>query len=89
MLKVMREGFGYVGESSYIYPVLMIKIKVMSYMKHHLARLEMMMAEEQGNDLPYKQAYNDQLMIEANGIKIELYKQETLKRLGIIKEFYE
>ena len=81
----MREGFGYVGESSYIYPVLMIKIKVMSYMKHHLARLEMMMAEEQGNDLPYKQAYNDQLMIEANGIKIELHKQETLKRLGIIK----
>ena len=57
----------------------------MSYMKHHLARLEMMMAEEQGNDLPYKQAYNDQLMIEANGIKIELHKQETLKRLGIIK----
>tara|TARA_R110001606_G_scaffold64061_1_gene148911 strand:+ start:456 stop:623 length:168 start_codon:yes stop_codon:yes gene_type:complete len=53
-------------------------------MKHHLARLEMMMAEEQGNDLPYKQAYNDQLMIEANGIKIELHKQETLKRLGII-----
>jgi len=62
-----------------------IKIKVMSYMKHHLARLEMMMAEEQGNDLQYKQAYNDQLMIEANGIKIELHKQETLKRLGIIK----
>ncbi len=58
-----------------------IKIKVMSYMKHHLARLEMMMAEEQGNDLPYKQAYNDQLMIEANGIKIELHKQETLNRI--------
>ncbi len=53
----------------------------MSYMKHHLARLEMMMAEEQGNDLPYKQAYNDQLMIEANGIKIELHKQETLNRI--------
>jgi hypothetical protein len=85
MLKVMREGFGYVGESSYIYPVLMIKIKVMSYMKHHLARLEMMMAEEQGNDLPYKQAYNDQLQIEANGIKIELHKQDTLRRIGIIK----
>jgi len=64
---------------------LFFKINVMSYMKHHLARLEMMMAEEQGNDLPYKQAYNDQLMIEANGIKIELHKQETLKRLGIIK----
>jgi len=64
---------------------LFFKIKVMSYMKHHLARLEMMMAEEQGNDLQYKQAYNDQLMIEANGIKIELHKQETLKRLGIIK----
>ena len=58
-----------------------IKIKVMSYMKHHLARLEMMMAEEHGNDLPYKQAYNDQLMIEANGIKIELHKQETLNRI--------
>ena len=58
-----------------------IKIKVMSYMKHHLARLEMMMAEEQGNDLPYKQAYNDQLMIEANGIKMELHKQETLNRI--------
>ena len=58
-----------------------IKIKVMSYMKHHLARLEMMMAEEQGNDLPYKQAYNDQLMIEANGIKIELHKQDTLNRI--------
>jgi len=57
----------------------------MSYMKHYLARLEMMMAEEQGNDLPYKQAYNDQLMIKANGIKIEQHKQETLKRLGIIK----
>ena len=51
----------------------------MSYMKHHLARLEMMMAEEHGNDLPYKQAYNDQLMIEANGIKIELHKQENVK----------
>ena len=57
----------------------------MNTLKHHLARLEMMMAEEQGNDLPYEQAYNDQLQIEANGIKIELHKQDTLKRIGIIK----
>ena len=56
----------------------------MSYMKHHLARLEMMMAEEQGNDLPYKQAYNDQLQIEINGLMIEQHKQDTLRRIGII-----
>ena len=58
----------------------------MSYKKHHLEGLwTLKMTEEQGNDLPYKQAYNDQLMVEANGIKIEQHKQETLKRLGIIK----
>ena len=46
----------------------------MSYKKHHLEGLwTLKTTEEQGNGLPYKQAYNDQLMIEANGIKIEHY----------------
>jgi len=56
MSKTMCGGFGYPEGVSYIYRVNEKKIKVMNMMLHHLARLEMMKAEEQGIDLSYEEA---------------------------------